>query len=320
MAYDGIAKVQHYVPRFLLRNFGTGKKDKVHVFDKLTEKVFFPNVKNIAAESRFYDFEIEGLELTIEPGLSMVENFAKPIIKSILDADSLAHIRVDQRARLSIFLAIQFARTKWLREQFRHFPKQFEEMMRRREGEHADLSSIAQYIKVPDDNELALHSASFIAKAPGMFAKEFGNKLWALLATDSKHPFLIGDNPIGLQNMIDMGIGGNIGLAVHGIEIYFPLSPRRALAMWCPSYGDAFQIAAQNQGTGSFAHQMVEAIRTGMPLAYPQECVLNFNSLQVLHAERFVFSSNDDFSLAKDMVAADHCKGCLTVFQSVSTQ
>lgn len=117
MAYDGIAKVQHYVPRFLLRNFGTGKKDKVHVFDKLTEKVFFPNVKNIAAESRFYDFEIEGQELTIEPGLSMVENFAKPIIKSILDADSLAHIRVDQRARLSIFLAIQFARTKWLREQ-----------------------------------------------------------------------------------------------------------------------------------------------------------------------------------------------------------
>ena len=29
-----IAKVQHYVPQFLLRNFGNGKKDQVWVYDK----------------------------------------------------------------------------------------------------------------------------------------------------------------------------------------------------------------------------------------------------------------------------------------------
>ena len=32
----GIAKVQHYVPQFLLREFGNGKKNHLHVFDKLT--------------------------------------------------------------------------------------------------------------------------------------------------------------------------------------------------------------------------------------------------------------------------------------------
>jgi hypothetical protein len=50
---SSVAKVQHYVPRFLLRNFGTGKKDKLYVFDKQTERIFTTNVKNIAAESRF---------------------------------------------------------------------------------------------------------------------------------------------------------------------------------------------------------------------------------------------------------------------------
>ena len=33
MADNSIAKVQHYVPQFLRRNFGAGKKDQLHVFD-----------------------------------------------------------------------------------------------------------------------------------------------------------------------------------------------------------------------------------------------------------------------------------------------
>jgi phospholipase C len=45
MTHDGIAKVQHYVPQFLLKHFSTGKKNKVHVFDKQTGKTFLTNVK-----------------------------------------------------------------------------------------------------------------------------------------------------------------------------------------------------------------------------------------------------------------------------------
>jgi hypothetical protein len=304
MAYNGIAKVQHYVPRFLLRNFGTGKKDKLHVFDKQVEKTFATNIKNVAAESRYYDFELEGRSLTIEPGLSMVESFAKPIVKSILDADSLAHITPEDRAKLSIFLAIQFTRTKWFREQYRDLPKQLEAAMRRKEGEDADLSAIAEHFKEPDDNELTIQIARFIAEAPKELAIHFANKIWVLLATDSKHPFLIGDHPIGLQNMIDMAPYGNLGLAVRGIEIYFPLSPRQALAMWCPSFEEFFRRAVRD-GRGSGAQEVLAAMESGSPLEYTPEHVLNFNSIQVRHAERFIFSSTDDFSLARRMVA-DH--------------
>ena len=49
-----IAKVQHYVPQFLLRNFGNGKKDQLWGFyDKTSDRSFPTNAKNVASESRF---------------------------------------------------------------------------------------------------------------------------------------------------------------------------------------------------------------------------------------------------------------------------
>ena len=33
-------QLQHYVPRFLLRQFGSGKKDYVHIYDKQKGKTF----------------------------------------------------------------------------------------------------------------------------------------------------------------------------------------------------------------------------------------------------------------------------------------
>lgn len=303
MAYTGNPKVQHYVPRFLLRNFGTGKKDKLFAFDKQSDRSFPTNVKNVAAESRFYNFDLEEHEFTIEPGLERIESIAKPVIKSILDADSLGKQSVQDKASMSIFLAVQFIRTKWLREQFREMPKQLEASLRRKHGADVDLSGIADYIRVPDDNELALHIFSFIQNHSQEFAHAFASKIWVLVATDSRHPFVIGDHPIGLQNHVDMGPCGNLGLDVKGIEIYFPLSPKRALAMWCPSLVDGLRQSAQAHGSMGDPHEILRAIESGAPIQYFPENVMNFNSLQIAHAERFVFSSANDFSLAKQMLA-----------------
>lgn len=49
--------------------------------------------------------------------------------------------------------------------------------------------------------------------------------------------------------------------------------------------------------------ETISAIDSGQPLMYRQDNVVNFNSLQILYAERYVFSNNDDFSLAREMIA-----------------
>ena len=64
---------QHYVPRFILKNFNCGRKGKkpqVWVFDKHTGNKFRSNIENVAAENSFYDFNFEGIELTVEQTLS----------------------------------------------------------------------------------------------------------------------------------------------------------------------------------------------------------------------------------------------------------
>lgn len=303
MAYDGIAKVQHYVPQFLLKNFGTGKKDKLHVFDKLTGKSFATNARNVAAESRFYDFQLMGQDYSVETALSKMEGEAKPLIKSILDADSLADLSCDRRAKLSVFMAVQLTRGKWCREKILELSRVLNDL-KGKSGEEMDDSRITEDIQVPDANELAILTARAISAAH-VLAPFFADKVWVLGTTDSKNPFQLGDNPIGLQNSIDMGPYGNIGLALQGIEIYFPLSPQRVLAMLCPSHERMFRAAAMRDGPTSVANEILTAIETGNPLTYRPEQVLNFNSIQVRHAERFVFSSTDDFSLVRRMIADD---------------
>jgi hypothetical protein len=44
--------------------------------------------------------------------------------------------------------------------------------------------------------------------------------------------FIIGDNPVSMDNHPDYGFKGNIGLAVRGIQIYLPVSKRHTLGLW----------------------------------------------------------------------------------------
>ena len=308
------AKIQHYVPQFLLRNFGNGKKNQVWVYDKAANRSFSTNAKNIASESRFYDFELNGQIMSLEPMLSTLETKAKPIIESILKADSLAVLGDEDKAMLAVFLSVQFTRTKTFREQWRDFPKMLREHFEARSETVAPGSQAAELIRDLTENESKAEMASFIVKAPSEFAPHFVTKQWVLAATTRKHPFVISDNPLILQNMVDMSPRGNLGLAVEGIEIYFPLSPVRALAIWCPSIVDMVRRGAEklrrlpsalpkagiSDPDGLLA--LDEAIRTGHALAYNKDNVLNFNSLQIARSERYVFSCVNDFELAAEML------------------
>ena len=86
------AKIQHYVPKFLLRNFGLGKKDQVWVYDKQTARSFPTNAKNVASENAFYDFEIGGETYSLESSLSKIESQAKPVVERIMDDDSVSSL------------------------------------------------------------------------------------------------------------------------------------------------------------------------------------------------------------------------------------
>jgi hypothetical protein len=235
MSQSGAQKVQHYVPRFLLRNFGVGKKDHLYVFDKSTGRSYKTAVRNVAAESRFYDFQFQEYTLTLEPSLAQIEGKTAAVVRKLLDATNIGVLSEEDRATLAVFFSVQMMRTRAARERWRDLGQVLAKEIRRIAPDNSP-ELIEKYIgPEPDKNEKTLQSIRLMQSAPQMFAKYFLDKTWVLLKTDRRHSFCIGDHPLGMQNMNHREHRGNIGLAVKGIEIYFPLGPEYALAMWCPT-------------------------------------------------------------------------------------
>jgi len=308
-----IAKVQHYVPQFLLRNFGNGKKDQVWVYDKSSARAFPSNTKNVASESRFYDFEYKGQTISLEPWLGQLEGSAQSVIRFILETDSVAKLADEQKQILAAFLAVQLTRTKTFREEWDAFPRMLREHFQRNGDQVAPGSQAEELIQDIPANDLKEQTARVIYKAPETYAAQFLNKDWVLAATTRKAPFLLSDNPLTRQNMIDRPNRGNLGLALPGIEVYFPLSPTRALAMWCPTLTEtvhrgALALMSRTGFTATLPDpngviSMSDALLKGAPVLYSPANVENFNSLQVIWSERYIFSTANDFQLAEAMLS-----------------
>jgi len=312
MRRNGLAKKQHYVPRFILKRF-TERKDQIWVFDKQKHRKLKTNIKNIGAEGGFYDFQIKGYEVTFEPSLGKIEGSVSSIFKKIIRNESIA-ITDEERIVLSNFFALQFVRTPQWRHMWDNMTKSLVQVLRDR---GLDPEGIEGYEEPSKEKTKLAHMRQLYNYRE--FAPHFYSKIWVLLKTTEKHPFWISDNPISLQNMNDFGFYGNIGLAVKGIEIYFPISKTFCIGMWSASHEEQFNqmyekylkikqmapwLIQQAIDDPEYIENLKVGIDTGSPIPSKHENVINHNSLQVKYSSRFVFSSNDDFSLLEEMIEA----------------
>ena len=61
-------KLHHYLPQFILREFAA-PNGRVYVFDKQLSRSFPSNPENLAAESRFYNFQFGQQSFSLEKWL-----------------------------------------------------------------------------------------------------------------------------------------------------------------------------------------------------------------------------------------------------------
>jgi hypothetical protein len=305
------AKLQHYVPRFLLTNFSTGKRSHIWAYDKHRSVRFRANVKNLAAEKGFYDHENGEGRISFESVLSSLESKAAKIIARLVRAKHLGELKADDRSLLSAFFAVQFVRTKEYRNRYDAL---IESLVQRLRESGMSEEEIRRDCEGP--GELKLSQLKSIVNAE-KFVPFFFGKTWVLHETKRSAPFYISDNPITLHNQKQFGPYGNLGLAVPGIEIYIPLCPTLGLGMICPTYGeecrkgyDNFRMMDQMQPgladallkDAKGARAFSEAVVNGTPSRLMPENLMMLNSLQVIYSSRFVFSETDDFSLVEKMI------------------
>jgi hypothetical protein len=304
-----MAENHHYVPQFLLRNFLSGDKRRLWVYDKSSGRSFETTEKNVASERDFYAAKVPGGTISAEQGLSALETKAAAVIGRLLGVRSLGCLSDDERTLLAVFTAVQMVRVPYSRA----VPSSILESVRAKleQWQHADLAA-----SLPSLTADAVKAQSLLSfDTTPQLAAHLLDKTWLLFETEASTSFYISDNPVVMQNSDRSGkAAGDLGLAVQGIEVYFPLSSTLLLAFYCRSHernirrGTA-RVCSELARSPTFQLdpstllRWTRAFRTGDALPSTADNVLNQNSLQVQSAERYIFSSAPDFSLVRDMIA-----------------
>lgn len=314
----------HYVPKLLLRHF-TCSPEQVFVYDKWNSKSFKTNIRNIACESNYNKVTVNEQDIDFEKHFTELEGYCGEIIQKILKSQNLSCLTSTDRAWLGTFINIQRSRTRNQREVIRQMNEEL--------GDHlqkmgADLQNVKGYKKLTEDEIklISLQSAFNLAKKT---AHLIIGKPWVLLRTEISNPFWISDNPVVFSNQKDFGVYGNLGLAVPGVEIYMPLSSTLCLFVMCPTMfkemselhskarkffderlrnlmrgqrgNEIPELIAVNRKALNTTSQMINAVKSGLPIEATEENVKFSNHLQVVFSERFVISYLNDFSLAEEM-------------------
>ena len=220
-----------------------------------------------------------------------------------------------ERKLLSYFFAAQLVRVKQLRNTYKQMNSVVTDLVEKLGFDPKNNPDLNK-----DEEDIKASSILDLEKHVNGLAPYFFNKDWILFKAPDNHLYYISDNPVTLHNNIDYGPRGNLGLAVKGIQIYFPISKSYCLGFICESYKEIIDKKFIKLGLiNKFAinpklytyQEQIESINykysveTGKAYQSKPENVIHKNILQVINSTRFLFSANDDFDLAKKIVK-DH--------------
>jgi hypothetical protein len=304
-------KKHHFVSQFLLRQFADEGGRHIYVFDKRTSRVFRAHISDVAAKNRLYEFSIGDLTATIEPGLAQFESKAADVLRRTLAPQSLARITVLDRTILAALVAQLLLRSPQLQAMSDDMIYQIREKIRKT---GTDPDQVAQ-LKLLDANESKIFTAGLLTEVWQELIPVIAFKTWVLHQVCGEGILYCSDNPVVMHNDMQFGPRGNLGLAVEGIELYFPLSSTSCLAMYCPKttaelerkYREMascrdFMGDAQSAERREIVEKLFNAFRTGESAPFDCSNVEFVNSLQVWSADRYVYAAQEDFALAAQMV------------------
>jgi hypothetical protein len=225
------AQNQHYVPKFILRNFlAETDKEQVAVYDKQEDRSFTTSIKNIMAERRFHDFKFEDWVVSFENIACRIEDHVLPVYGKVV-AQRRLDKTPEETAALALLMAFQLIRTK----EHRDLPLHLDDLLRQKIESHGGrIEDIQGYKPLPPEELKKLHLRE-MKNQVGEYTKILAEKDFLLQASSPGRSFYLGDHPVCMHNQLDLAPCGNIGLAVRGIEIYLPLASDLTLCAFCPS-------------------------------------------------------------------------------------
>lgn len=217
-----MGKKQHYVPRFLLRNFANDSDGKqIGIYLIKENRV----ITNGALYSQAYRYNLYGADQIIENQYQEFETKASIAIRK-LQSDNKT-ISEEEYAFLQIFIVFQMNRTP---SAFKMANDMFDKQMK----------EIFKY-----DSKVNKHFDNFRIEftQPHIFLFQISCKIayvlsdlkLGLLENNTSVPFLLGQHPVVVLNpfLVERKwIGSKKGLAAKGAIIFLPISPNMAVLLY----------------------------------------------------------------------------------------
>jgi len=289
------AKKQHYVPQFYLRRFAN--EERFFAYDKQRRHLYPTNVRDVASERYFYDVpafdSVAGVAQALESFFQPFETAGAVVVAYLDELELLSGagvIRDQDRIDLSLFLGLQYLRTKEARESLAQLNEALEKtkflaFLRQTApdleatGEMFDLTS-------SDERRALVHATAVLDEDTRIAASGWIHRhYWILLRNVTAIPFVTSDHPVAVHNSVGGRTYALGGLGNFGTEVAYPLSTRTLLL--------AVERRAFPQGA---------ALNGTMQVAANPEHIVYYNSLQVLYSYSQVFGPKEGLDLAADMV------------------
>lgn len=266
---------QHYVPKFHLDYFTFDEEnERVWVFDKPNESAFPKATSNVGGDDFFYDPEWEP-EAEVEEFLRQVERAALHPYDVIVQTKSLSCITRKDKRNLANFLALQWMRTEERRNSIRDVGKLVEETLEERFGIKWSMGNEDEI-----EREVAeTHSEGMTMDRVEEISDVLMEKRWFVMENLTDMVLWTSDHPLVSHNQLDFPEwASGKGLAVEGVQVFFPLTPDLMLQMADPAY---FWMAPQDT------------------MIADEDNISFYNELQVRQSNRQLYGLNDNFDLAE---------------------
>lgn len=296
-----MAKKHHYVPRSILRKFRANPaKDQVHVFDKKNHQTFLSSIADAGCESQFNTIEIEGHRLSFEGLFQANDNILASVLEKINAIGNVSELDDVDRRAWSEVVAAQFLRTKIIRTSLRSLSEQMLKSLKEAGLQPGPTDAFS----MPTEQDVRLTALRMVFD-PGRIVESLQRKQLLLFQAADEGTFWISDNPVVQHNSFPYG---ELGFESPGIEVYMPIAHNRVIAFLCPSIASKLRdIANQSsiRDDGDTRTAIVRGLETGKPIQLTADAAVFLNMLQITQSSRFIYSSRNDFTLARAMISHD---------------
>ena len=282
-------RVQHYVPRFYLKNFTFNDK-QVFVYNKNEEKSFTANIYHLAYDNFFYDLpEEQAKQAGIDPQIvektlaGMEGNWNSllgTIIKTIEDNKRIV-IDETQRQDLAHFVTVQYLRTKENRLVQAEMVRKLGETLLSK-----DYSEKSEDYKVEVNNRFisSMQIGRMFDSNIELYIDTLKSHIWVIGVNNTDIPLFTSDDPIVLKPYKHSPYKSYVGLGAEGIEIAFPLTPKYILLLREKTFHN--RLANKNNRT----------------ITLTKSEVRKYNELQISQSTRQEYSQKDNSDFVKDIL------------------